>query len=312
MPRALFALWCVMAATLAAWGAREAFGIGGSGADDFFHPWVNDVVLWGAAAVTLSGALNARRGRTAWILVAAGLAAWALGDTIWSLRFEQSEVPITSISDGFWLAWYPLIVVALALLVRDRVPRFELHRWIDGIIVMLIIATAWEALFFRPVVERSAATAAANAIEFIYVLGDLIIVGAVLGVLALMAWRPGRMWLLLGAGVALLAVTDAVYCIDVLGHRYQPGGAFNIAAAAGALLIAYAAWEPHPGRLEPRPVYGWAAIALPLTAQALAISIQVYAYFNELPASERVFTVAVLLIAMVQIVVARPRASSTG
>jgi hypothetical protein len=115
------------------------------------------------------------------------------------------------------------------------------------------------------------------------------------------------MWLLLGAGLALLAVTDAVYSVRVLAHTYDVGGGFNVVAAFAALMIAAAAWEPHPGRLEPRTVYGWRAIALPLLAQALAVGIQTYAYFHELPPSERVLTIVILLIAIVQIVIARPR-----
>ena len=51
---------------------------------------------------------------------------------------------------------------------------------------------------------------------------------------------------------------------------------------------------------------GWPAIALPLAAQVLAVGIQAYGYFHELPKSERVLTIAVLLIAIVQIVITRP------
>ena len=306
MPRPVLACWAVLMAAVAAWGIYEVLDLGG--ADDLLDAWNDDLVLWGAAAICLGGAFNERRGRAAWILVAAGLGCWALGDTIWSLRFHDAEPPFTSVSDGFWLAWYPLVVVGLALLVRDRVPRFELHRWIDGIVVMLIVATPWVALFFEPIAERSSARATEDAIEFAYVLGDAIIVGAVVGVYALMAWRPGRMWLLLGAGLALLAITDAVYSVRVLAHTYDVGGGFNVVAAFAALMIAAAAWEPHPGRLEPRAVYGWRAIALPLLAQALAVGIQTYAYFHELPPSERVLTIVILLIAIVQIVIARPRA----
>ena len=54
---------------------------------------------------------------------------------------------------------------------------------------------------------------------------------------------------------------------------------------------------------------GWRAIALPLAAQAIAAAIQIYGLFHELGPTERIVTLAVLLIAMVQIVVARPRAA---
>jgi len=83
-------------------------------------------------------------------------------------------------------------------------------------------------------------------------------------------------------------------------------GAYDAWWSAGAFLVAYAAWQRHPGRLEPIEVSGWRAIALPLAAQAFAIAVQIYAYFREIPSSERLLTVAVLIMVMVQIVLARP------
>ncbi len=53
---------------------------------------------------------------------------------------------------------------------------------------------------------------------------------------------------------------------------------------------------------------GWRAIALPVAAQVFAIGIQIYAFFHELARSERILTVLILVIAVIQIIVARPRA----
>jgi hypothetical protein len=298
----------VLAILVAAYAAHEDLGLGGPGADAFFDQWLNGFLLWTAAAICLVGALRATRSRTAWVLVAAGLASWAIGDTIWSIRFGgASNPPLTSISDVFWLAWYPLVLAALALLVRDRVPAFELHRWIDGVAVMLVVSIPWVALFLAPVADHSSASPFAHAVDLAYPMGDAIVFGATLGVYALMAWRPGRMWLALGCGLAVMGVADAIYSVQALGHSYHQAGVYDAAWAGGALLVAYASWEPHPGRLEPREVRGWPAIALPLAAQGLAASIQIYGFFYEIPRSERILTLIVLLIAMVQIVVTRPR-----
>ena len=209
----------------------------------------------------------------------------------------------------FWLAWYPLIVAALVLLVRERVPGFELHRWIDGIAVMLLLATPWVALFLQPVAEHSSASGLAVVLDFAYPLGDAVLVGAVLGVFALMGWRPGRMWLALGVALTVAGVADAISSVQALAHSHDRG-IYDAAWAGAALLVAYAAWQPHPGRLERREVTGWQAIALAIAAQALAISIQTYAIFDEVPRSERILTVIVLIIATIQIVVSRPRQRS--
>ncbi|MBV8943186.1 MAG: hypothetical protein JO240_15780 [Solirubrobacterales bacterium] len=300
-------VWAVMALVVVIYAAHQGLGLGGRGADSFFDRWVNDGLLWGAAVACLGGALRGRRGRAGWVLIAIALACWATGDTIWSVRFGAAPTPPrATISDVFWLAWYPLVAVALALLVRDRVPKFDLHRWIDGVTVMLVVATLWIVLFLEPVTHRSHAPPLVRALDFAYPLGDAVLFGATLGVFALMAWRPSRMWVALGIGLMVMGIADAAYTVDAAAHVHQ-NGIYNAAWTAGAALVAFASWEPHPGRLAPRTITGWPAIALPLTAQALAAAIQLYAFFHEVARSERLLTVCILIISMVQIAITRPR-----
>ncbi len=303
-------LWPIAAVLVALYAAHQALGLGGRGVDGLFDDWINGGLLWCAAVACLGGALRVSRSRAAWLLVALALASWATGDTIWSIRFGDALAPPpTSISDVFWLAWYPLIVAALALLVRDRVPGFELHRWIDGVVVMLLVATPWVALFLQPVAEHSSASGLAVALDFAYPLGDAVLVGAILGVFALMGWRPGWMWLALGVALTVMGIADAISSVQALSHSHDRG-VYDAAWVGSAILVAYAAWQPHPGRLEAREITGWGAIALALAAQALAVSIQIYAIFDEIPQSERILTVIVLIIVTIQIVVSRPRPRS--
>jgi hypothetical protein len=174
---------------------------------------------------------------------------------------------------------------------------------------MLLVATPWVALFLQPVAEHSGASGLAVVLAFAYPLVDAVLVGAVLGVFALMGWRPGRMWLVLGAALTVTGVADAISSVRALEHAHARG-VYDAAWAGAAVLVAYAAWQPHPGRLERREVTGWPAIALAIAAQALGVAIQTYAIFDEIPRSERVLTVLVLVIATIQIAVTRPRPRS--
>lgn len=284
-------------------------GIGGERIDRFLDDWASDAAVWTAAAVTLVGAVRTGRSRAAWLLVSVALVAWAIGDTIWSVRGGPAE--IAGISDVFWLAWYPLLVGALVLLVRDRVPDFELHRWIDGVVVMLLVVTPWVVLFLEPAAQRSHASVLDTAVDFAYPLGDAIVVGATLGVIALMGWRPGRMWTALALGFTALGVADAVSSVNALGRARSTETTLDALWVVGLVLVTIAAWTPHPGRVEPERVTGWRAIALPVVAQVVAVSFQAYGLFFSVPRSERIFTIIVLLIATVQIVMTRPRASRT-
>ena len=303
-------LWAITAVLVALYAVHQALGLGGRGVDGLFEYWINNGLLWCAAVACVGGALRASRSRAAWLLVALALATWAIGDTIWSIRFGGAATPPpTSISDVFWLAWYPLIVAALVLLVRERVPGFELHRWIDGVAVMLLVATPWVALFLQPVAEESSASGLAVVLNFAYPLGDAVLVGAILGVFVLMDWRPDRMWLALGVALTVMGIADAISSVQALAHSHDRG-VYDAAWAGSAILVAYAAWQPHQGRLERREVTGWRAIALAVAAQVLAMSIQIYAIFDEIPRSERILTVIVLMIVTIQIVVSRPRPRS--
>ena len=296
-----------MAVLVALYAGHQVSGLGGRGLDGLFDDWINGVVLWCAAAACGVAAMRAPRGRAAWLLVTLALASWAIGDTIWSIRYgTAASAPATSISDVFWLAWYPLIIAALALLIRDRVPGFELHRWIDGVAVMLLVATPWVALFLQPVAEHSGASGLTVVVDFAYPLGDAILVGAVLGVFVVMDWRAGPMWLTLGIALAVMGIADAISSVQALGHTHDRG-VYDAAWAGAAVLVAYAAWQPYPARLERRELIGLRAVALAIAAQVLAASIQAYAIFDEIPQSERVLTVIVLIIATVQIILTRPR-----
>ncbi|HUE27530.1 MAG TPA: hypothetical protein VMP89_12210, partial [Solirubrobacteraceae bacterium] len=226
---------------VALYAVHQGLGLGGRAADGLFDYWINDALLWCAAIACVGGASRATGSRAPWLLIALALASWAIGDTIWSIRFGGSAAPpLTSISDVFWLAWYPLIVAALVLLVRERIPGFQLDRWVDGITVMLLVATPWVALFLQPVAEHSSASGLAIVLNFAYPLGDAVLVGSVLGLFVLMDWRPGRMWLALGVGLTAIGVADAISSVQALEHTHDRG-IYDAAWAGAAVLIAYSA-----------------------------------------------------------------------
>ena len=254
-----------------------------------------------AAVLCLARGIDERRGGDAPALwLGAGLLAWWVGDAI-------PDAGYPSVADVFWLAWYPLTGIAFALLIRDHVVRFELHRWMDGVAVMLIVLTPFAALLLEPAFNETSGTAAARAVGFSYPVLDALMIGAVVGVYGLLAWHPTRAWLLLGVGCIVMALADGLFAVQesrpsVLGDTYA------FLWSAGALLIAYAAWQPWEPREPVLEQYGWRVILLPLIAQGLAAVIQVYGIFHELGPVERVVTFVVLLVAIVQIIVSRPRA----
>jgi hypothetical protein len=274
--------------------------------DDVFH----DAVVFGASVLCLARGLGDARWRPVSLAFGLGLLSWTAGDVVWALFYAQDATPAyPSPADALWLAWYPLTAVGIALLIRLQIARFHLHRWLDGVAVMLIVFTPCAALLLEPAAKDAASSTAATAVNFSYPILDTLMIGAVLGVYGVTAWRPGRTWLLLGLGCIVMAAGDGVFAVQDARDAYVAGH-YDFVWPLGALLIAYAIWRPSDKPVFDAEVVGWRAIALPIAAQALAAAIQVYSLFHELGDTERIITLVVLVVAMVQIIVARPRASS--
>jgi hypothetical protein len=300
-------VWLVLIALLLGEIVAELLTSSGSPLNDFFSTWVHVGLLFAAGAVCLGrGVTQGRRGR-AWVAFGLALTSFGVGEAISTFVYPNS-IPLPSIADIFWLLWYPFAIAGLALLVLDRVARFEFHRWIDGVAIVLLVAIPGVSLVLEPAANESVQRGLGEVINFAYPLADLLLIGAVVGVLPLTAWRPGWVWILLGQGLLLMAVADAAYSVQVAARAYT-GGVYDFLWSGGALLIAYAAWQPSVPPVEPPRVLGWRVIALPVAAQVVAVVIQIYAYFHHIPESERLLTAAVLVLAIVQIVITRPRAA---
>jgi hypothetical protein len=264
-------------------------------------------LVFAAAAVCVwRGAAQGRHG-LAWDAFGLALASFGVGEAISSFVYDPNSIPLPSTADIFWVLWYPLAIAGLALLVIDRVPKFELHRWIDGLAIVVLIAIPGVAFVLEPAAEEAVRRGVAQLLNFAYPVADLLLIGAVVGVLPLTAWRPGWVWILLGQGLLLMALVDAVYSVQAADRAYT-AGVYDFFWSGGALLVAYAAWRPRERPVEVPVAVGWRVIALPVAAQVVAILIQIYGYFHHIPESERILTAPVLNLAIIQIIITRPRA----
>ena len=237
------------------------------------------------------------------------LVSFFVGSVIWSVHYaELHPEPFPTVSDAFWLAYYAFALGGLVLLARDRIVGFDLQRWIDGVAVALIAATPLVAVVLQPMVEEGTeGTTLARIVEFAYPIADILLLGAVLGIFALAGWRPGRTWLLLGLGLVLFGIADSISAVQLVEGTFE-FGEYNYLWTSGALLIAYASWQPDPAPSRPVPLYGWKAIVLPVTCQLIAAAIQIYVlFYGEVANSERVIALLILGLVVVQLVVSRPR-----
>jgi hypothetical protein len=283
---------------------NELLGWGSSSArlTRFITEDVNNVMFVGAALLTGWRAWRFTAERRAWGCMAAALGLYGLGDIVWSTFFADTSAPVT-IADALYLAFTPLAFLAIVLLVRSRISRFELDRWIDGVAAALLVSAPLVVLILGPIAQHSHGTWLTKAVSIAYPVGDIVLLGAVVGVFALAGWSPGRAWVALALGLACFVAADSFYSVQNIRGDYHLGSGYEVLWPLAGVLLATAAWL-RPVRHDEVHTWGWRAIALPMLCQ---VAPMVLMFLQHQPPSEQLLMSAVLAIVLVQLVVSRPR-----
>jgi diguanylate cyclase (GGDEF)-like protein len=297
--RVVFAL---LFAGLALHVCHAIFRFGGHTVDDLIKNVDYDVLLVGSAGACLARAYVTPVERRAWAILGAGLLVWACGDVSWSLFYEQlKNPPYPAPSDIGWLLFYPASYAALGLLVRARMPHFSRSLWLDGLVGALTVAALAAALVLPTLMTQNAgAAAAAVATNIAYPVFDIVLLGFVVIVFGLTGWRPDRVWLLLGLGMACSGIADSWYLYQVAAGTYAEGGLLDSFWPAATILMALAAWQPiatsRPIRME-----GTRVMALPTAFALVALGIEMYDHFARVSHTAIVLSSAALLTVLVRL-----------
>ena len=83
------------------------------------------------------------------------------------------------------------------------------------------------AVVVRQVLAHADGGALAVATNLAYPLFDLLLLGLIVGVVALGNWRVERLWLLLAAGIVVFWVSDSFYLVTVATNTYTDNAWFN-------------------------------------------------------------------------------------
>src|SRR4051794_34671440 len=164
--------------------------------------FAHDVVLLAASALILFRAATAPKERLAWLLIGLGVLAWSLGEVYYTVVLWDAEtIAIPSPADAGYLLLPPLVLAGIALLLSSRARAVPRTLWVDGLIAALSVSALSAALVFEPVLDNVEGQALAVATNLAYPLGDLVLLGLIVGALAGTGWRLDRTWMLLAIGV---------------------------------------------------------------------------------------------------------------
>src|SRR5215218_7904454 len=275
---ALHAFGALTGLALLAYVAHTAFGLGSPSLDDFFEDWVYCGLIVAAGAICGARGVSFPEERAAWLVMGAGLLAWAAGEATWTLTLAgDPDPPYPSAADILHLSFYPASYTSLLLLARSRTDSFRSSLWLDGAIAGLTVAALIATLAFQPIVDATSGGPAEIAVNLAYPVGDLLLLGLVVAVFGLNGWRPDPVWLVLGGGLALTAVSDGLYVVQSATDSYVKGTLLDAAWPVSALLVAVAAWQPARKKITIRD---WLIIAVPVSCGLVAVQLLVYDHFE--------------------------------
>jgi diguanylate cyclase (GGDEF)-like protein len=244
--------------------------------------WGYNVVLVGSGLACLARGIKVRDERAAWLTMGVGVVGWALGNVYYTVvLWDLDPIPIPSVSDVLWLGYYPIVYVAVAMLLRARIARFHASLWVDGALAALAVAALSAAVVFQSVLDSTGGQPIEVATNLAYPLGDLVLLGMVTGGVALTGWKPGRTWGALAFSFIIFGVSDGIYLWGNATGSWQAGSVFEAGWPAATLLLAWAAWMP-PRHVRPRPLEGRRTLVVPTLFALLGLTLLISDHFSRL------------------------------
>jgi hypothetical protein len=216
--------------------------------------WLRELILYpaaegGAVLAVLVGVARYRPvAPQAWLLIAAGLFMYLIGDVVWALYEINDRDPFPSPADAFYLAGYPLIAAALVVAVMRRRPLgVDMRAMIDTALVTVISGLVAWVYLVEPVLSDDDLSRIEALVTVAYPIGDLLLVAVATRFVMGSSWNVGSLRLLV-AGLALTLVGDVMFALSVIegsnGNR-----ALDTTLLVGAVLLGVAALHPSMGSL---------------------------------------------------------------
>jgi two-component system, cell cycle response regulator len=271
--------------------------------DSFLSKWSYNVVLLGGSLACIARGLLIPEGRRAWTLLGMSMALWSIGNIYYSVAlWDLSVIPVPSVSDGFWIVFYPLSLIAVAALVRERVQTSGLHLWLDGTMGALAAGAVVAAVVFDPLFDVASGDALALATNFSYPVGDLLLISLVVGAIGVSGWRIDGQWAWLGGGLLLFAIIDSIYLVQVAQETWVPGNVLEAGWPAAMLCVGFAAWQ---GQREAAAVTEYRArfATMPLLFASIALILVIFDHFHRLNLISLVMASAALAVAITRMTI---------
>jgi two-component system cell cycle response regulator len=254
---------------------HDWFDLGGNGLDRAAEGWVYDVVILTAGLTCLLRARFAGRERPAWIAIGVAILVWASAEFYWTAKIlDDPSAPYPSPADIGYLAFYPLAVLGLALLIRARARELNRQLLLDGLIAALGTAALGTAFIFEYIAGETSGSGLQVATTLAYPLCDIVVLAFTVGIVALTSWHPRRAWTLVLAGFTTMAVADIAFALQSTSLAVPEGVFVDPVYLFAACFLAAGAWQFREGEIRgDLRVGGWRELAVPGVFAAVMIGL---------------------------------------
>jgi len=202
------------------------------------------VSLSSSVAIVAGVRWHRPRHKGPWLLLAAGQLGTGIGDLTYDVLRQILHVDTdVTIADAWYLAAYPLLVLALIRLVRHRTPGWDAPGIIDaGIVAISAGLLSWMFLI-SPTAFAADTPALARVVEAAYPVLDLLLL-VVAARLMLGAGTRTASFRVLTGGLVLLLLADTVYAAQNLLGVYQDRSWLDALWMLAAASLGTAALHP--------------------------------------------------------------------
>jgi len=246
--------------------------------DNSYWTWLDGWVICGiellASVLCLIRALVRRPGRLAALFFGLSLLGWTLGDMVVTIQsIGGATPPSASIADLFYLAFYPLAYVAVALFMRGQGRRLTVPNLLDGAIAGFGAAATASAFVFHAALQSTGGNGVATAVNLALPVGDILLLALVVAGLTVLPGRRKAPWVLLAVSAGLIAAGDTSNLFQNSLGATQVGSIVNAMAwPCAAIVMSIAVWlhvQPTNSLVPQRP----AGFVLPNLAAIAALII---------------------------------------
>jgi PAS domain S-box-containing protein len=193
-----------------------------------------------ACALCVASVVRRHSHRQVAVLMGAACFAWTIGDLAITLQsLGGASPPTPSVADIFYIAFYPLALIAMFIYVRHEIRLGHIPNWLDGAIAACGVAALCAMFAVHSLAHLASGVSAADVTNLGYVVGDIFLVGIIAGTSVVVSGHSRATLALIAVGMAVNGAGDTFNFIGTGAAGQVVNG---IAWPTAIFLIAMSMW----------------------------------------------------------------------